>query len=148
MNERGSQMVNVRIGMYVMIDSEVRFTNPTRPTEKEYELYNSVDEAKSKLDSARNLYRRFQKGYSALEFGELGLLLASVGKGLGDLGNNGDAFEGDLLRVLGVVGIGLLTITAKVTAGDNKTKTENKLSTVEQADERNEFHLRKTYPFL
>src|SRR5260221_7705980 len=127
MNERGSHIINVRIGLdKINIDSELQYGNPTRPVEKGTETYGSVEEAKKKLDSLQKLYQKFASGYQALVYGELALLLASVGKGFGDLTSAGD-FGGDLLRILGVIGIGIVTITAESMADDNKTKAKNKL---------------------
>ena len=149
MNERGSHMVQVSIGLdTVNIDSELRYENPTRPVERGTDTFNSIEEAKKKLDSIRKLYQMFEAGYRLLGVGELGLFLGSIGKGITDLSHGGGDFGVDLLRALGVIGIGLLTITAEVTAGDNKVKTVNKLTAVEKAEEKNVRHFHEIYPFF
>ncbi len=147
MPERGTHMVNVRIGMNVIVDSELRYGNSMLAVEKESELFDSVPVAKQKLDSARKLYQRFGIGYDSLSLAEIGFLLASSGKVIRDVLQNGDAVGGDILRTFGIIIIGALSLAAGAKADDNQTKTENKLSAVKQAEARKVFHLRKTYPF-
>ncbi|HYM65527.1 MAG TPA: hypothetical protein VES68_03535 [Candidatus Sulfotelmatobacter sp.] len=77
----------------------------------------------------------------------MGLLLVSLGKGFEHLANGADS-GGDLLRMLGVIGIGIVTVAADVTAENNKVKASNKLSAVEEAEKAGALHFRHTYPFV
>ena len=148
MKERATHTVNVKIGQNVVVDSEVSYGNYSFAMNKERELFESVLDAKQKLDSSRNLYQKFDTGYTVLSLAEIGFLFASTGKVIIDLLQNGDAVGGDILRIFGIIVIGTLSITAGSIAQENKTKSENKLSAVEQAEASRELSLRKTYPFV
>jgi len=147
METHGSHRIDVDISSsQVRINSEFMYDDTDRPGGIATDEFTSVDDAKRRLDSLYKLYERFNKTYKLLLVAQTGEFLINAGGGVDNLINHsGSALGGDILRLLGIIGIGIVTIVAEDFARDNKLKTSNKLLAVRETEQSGKSHYRDIY---